>query len=105
MVKEKEVEKYKILVGKRQGEGDPCQSSTSWLLGFFVSSDKDCMEYHKAAHIVAFLEVNPLDAVAETVTLVIVRPLGPLGENLGKFFQRFSVRYLTAVLYSSSQIS
>lgn len=97
MVKEREVEKYDLLIKKRPVE-DSCQSATYSLFGFFGSSGKDCLEYHKAAHIDAFWEVNPLDAISETLTLVIVRPLGPLGEHLGKFFQRFSVRETLIIL-------
>jgi len=87
MVKEKEVEKYGSIMKQGSNKGS-CETS-KWTI--FGSSDKNCLEYHKAALINAFWEVNPLDALSETITLVIVRPLGPIGENLGKFFQRFSV--------------
>jgi len=62
-----------------------CFKEKSWSDLFFGANQK-CSEYHDALLVDPLWEVTPTMAVAETLTLFIVQPLGHIGEHLGKFF-------------------
>ena len=62
-----------------------CFSDKSWTSLIF-DSNKKCAEYHEALLVDPLWEVTPTMAVAETVTVFVVQPMGKIGEHLGKFF-------------------
>jgi len=69
----------------RPGEMSFLQSVTSYVSQGFSNVDK-CAEYHKALLVDPIYEINPLTALVDLITKIILHPLTKLGEAVGKMF-------------------
>jgi len=69
----------------KPGEMSFLQSVSSYVSQGFSNVDK-CAEYHKALLVDPIYEINPLTALVDLITKIILHPLTKLGEAVGKMF-------------------
>jgi len=63
------------------------QSMTWWMSVKAVLSGKDkCYEYHRHILVDPIWEVSPAEAIMETISVLLVQPMGHVGTGIGKFF-------------------
>ena len=90
MYKKVLAKKFEMMVRENGGIPAHCspdaKSFLHRLLPGVFSNDKDCIRYQEALTVNAYLEVNPAMAVVETLSKLLLQPLGHLGEKLGIFF-------------------
>eukprot|EP00096_Caligus_rogercresseyi_P012487 TRINITY_DN523_c0_g1_i1.p1 TRINITY_DN523_c0_g1~~TRINITY_DN523_c0_g1_i1.p1 ORF type:complete len:548 (+),score=171.31 TRINITY_DN523_c0_g1_i1:49-1692(+) len=77
--------RYLYLRKSKQLDKDtPCQEEKPSFFSFYSSS---CSKDLKDTLMDSTMEVNPMDALIDTLADVFIRPLPSFGDNLGKFFQ------------------
>uniref|UniRef100_A0A914XNZ2 Chloride channel CLIC-like protein 1 n=1 Tax=Plectus sambesii TaxID=2011161 RepID=A0A914XNZ2_9BILA len=72
---------------------DAFKAFSSYLSSLFLLPQADeCLQYYKDIVVDPYLEVAPTEAVAITISLMILRPLKIVGENLADFIVAFYSR-------------
>jgi hypothetical protein len=62
---------------------------SSFIISYFIDMNIECKKYYRALMVDPIFEVNPLEAISSALANALFKPIGILGDQLGKGLSNF----------------